>query len=79
MTAGRSNSMTTALRNISCRTLLTKHKPRWEEGKVTTTQTLRCTTEIYLMSISSTVIPGMKATFTLGRTPQTLKGVQGRG
>ena len=79
MTAGRSNSMTTALRNISCRTLLTKHKPQGEEDKDTTTQTLRCTTEKYQMSIFSMVIPGMRATFTQGKTPQTLKGVQGRG
>ena len=79
MTAGRSNSMTTALRNISCKTLLTKHKPRGEEGKVTITQTLRCTTEKYLMLIFSMVIRGMRATFMQGKTPQTLKGVQGRG
>ena len=78
MTAGRSNSMTTALRNISCRTLLIKHKPRGEEVKVTITQTLQCTTEKYLMSIISMVIPGMRATFTQGKTPQTLKGVRGR-
>ena len=78
MTAGRSNSMTTALRNISYRTHLTKHKPRGEEGKVTTTQTHQCTTEKYLMLIFSMVIPGMRATFTQGKTPQTLKGVQGR-